>query len=54
MMSDSDKEVYKQKICKYCENNKTCNKDKFKVFVINDRTTMRCHSYVYKTKGQLF
>lgn len=47
-MTKEDKEIYENKVCKFCSNCDFCNKDKFKVIKLNDKTTYRCYDYNYK------
>lgn len=44
----SDKEVYNEKICKYCKYYNECSKNLFNVYVLKDRTSYRCSKYEYK------
>lgn len=44
---DQDKQTYNDNVCIYCQSKDTCNKNKFKVLVYNDKTTMRCDGYKY-------
>lgn len=44
---DKDKEIYNSRICKYCEYNNVCSKDKYKVFTFAGKVTMRCKDYSY-------
>lgn len=47
MKQDRDKEVYNSKICIYCKNQDICDKNRFGVFVVGDKVTMRCPKYEY-------
>lgn len=42
-----ENQVYEDRVCRFCENNKTCNKKKYKTYVYGDRTTYRCIDYKY-------
>lgn len=44
-MENKDKELYNSKVCCFCKNNLTCNKNKFNVYVYHDKTTFRCAFY---------
>ena len=46
-MKNRDKEIYNDRICKYWDNCNSCNKNKFTVYTINDKTVMRCSSYSF-------
>lgn len=47
-MPQTDKEVYNSKICIYCKHYNECSKNKFKVYVFNDKVSMRCIDYEFK------
>ena len=46
-MKRLDKEIYQDKICNLCINNKTCNHQSLFVSRYQDKVTMRCGSYKY-------
>lgn len=45
--NNSDKETYNSVVCKYCSNRNQCDKNKFKVYVVGNKVTMRCTDYSY-------
>lgn len=42
---NKDKQTYNTKMCIYCENRQTCDKNKFKVYVYENKTVMTCTQY---------
>ena len=50
---NNDKEVFNSRICTYCTKRDKCDKNKFTVFVYNEKVTMRCSGYDYELKDQI-
>lgn len=44
---ETNKEVYNDRICKYCKHKDTCSKDKFTVFRNDVKTSITCIDYEY-------
>jgi hypothetical protein len=53
-MSESEKEVYANRICAFCTKEQECAKDKFKIYDFGDKRSYRCMSYEYKLKEENF
>lgn len=39
--------IYEDKICKFCSNKDKCDKTKYKIKTIFDKTTLYCPEYLY-------
>lgn len=48
VQENRDKQIYNTKMCIYCVNKDKCDKNKFRVFVYENKLVMSCSGYGQK------